>query len=295
MQTFAHGAAQWHVACPRKPSRVPGVSMAGFDVRDLTALRIVPHPAVTLLVEFGEGTSVIDCAAGRQQRGSVVAGMGLGSGGAVRARGRDVVCVQVRLSPVLAHAVLGASPAELKDAVVPLEDLWGREVTRIREQLADAPSWQDRFALTDMLLARRFETGPTPDPEVAWAWHRIVASRGVARVDALADEVGWSRKQLWSRFRAQLGLPPKRAAKLVRFDHAAHRLVAGEGAACVAADTGYADQSHLHRDVMTFTGATPTTVAGEPFLAVDGLAWPPDPAAAPRPARGPRHGRRMRD
>ncbi|SCF78715.1 Helix-turn-helix domain-containing protein [Streptomyces sp. DconLS] len=90
----------------------------------------------------------------------------------------------------------------------------------------------------------------------------------------LADEVGWRRKRLWSRFRSQLGLPPKRAEKPVRFDHAAHRLVAGEGAARVAADSGYADQSHLCRDVMAFTGETPTTVADEPFLAVAGMAWP---------------------
>ena len=61
---------------------------------------------------------------------------------------------------------------------------------------------------------------------------------------------------------------------LVRFDHAAHRLASGHDPAFVAADAGYVDQSHLHRDVATFTGATPTTVAAEPFLAVDDVAWP---------------------
>ncbi|MEV7568009.1 helix-turn-helix domain-containing protein [Streptomyces tanashiensis] len=274
MQTFTHGASLWDVSCPERPSRVPGVTMAGFRVRDLDALRIVPHPAVTLLVEFGDGTPVISCAPGRQERGSLVAGPGLGSGGAVRAWGANVECVQVRLSPVVARSVLGASPAELDGAVVPLDDLWGREVSRIRERLADVGSWQDRFALTDALLARRYEAGAPVDPEVARAWHRIVGSHGLARVDDLAADVGWSRKRLWSRFRSQLGLPPKRAAKLVRFDHAAHRLVAGEGTAHVAADTGYADQSHLHRDVMAFTGTTPAVIAGEKFLAVDDMAWP---------------------
>ncbi|MEV6329325.1 helix-turn-helix domain-containing protein [Streptomyces sp. NPDC051909] len=274
MQTFAHGAARWEVACPRQPSRVAGVSMAGFRIHDLDALRVVPHPAVTLLLDFGDGSPVLDCAPGRQQRGSLVAGPGLGSGGAVRARGENVACVQVRLSPVIARAVLGVSPADLDGAVVPLDDLWGREASRIRERLTGLPSWRDRFALTDALLARRHAAGPPVDPEVAWAWHRIVAGHGLARVDALAAEVGWSRKRLWSRFRAQLGVPPKRAGKLVRFDHAAHRLVAGEAAARVAADTGYADQSHLHRDLMELTGSTPTTVAAEPFLAVDDLAWP---------------------
>ncbi|MFC9392336.1 helix-turn-helix domain-containing protein [Streptomyces sp. NPDC057027] len=280
MQTFAHGAAAWGVECPRRPSPVDGVTMAGFRVPDLDALRIVPHPAVTLLLDFGDGTPVLDCATG-QQRGSLVAGPGLGTGGAVRARGVDVECVQVRLSPVIARAVLGVSPADLDGAVVPLDDLWGREASRIRERLADVSSWQERFALTDLLLARRYEAGPPVDAEVAWAWHRIVAGHGLTRIDGLADEVGWSRKRLWSRFRSQLGLPPKRAAKLVRFDHAAHRLVAGEGAAHVAADTGYADQSHLHRDVRALTGATPATVAGEPFLAVDDMAWPTRGKAAP--------------
>jgi hypothetical protein len=41
----------------------------------------------------------------------------------------------------------------------------------------------------------------------------------------------------------------------------------------VAADAGYTDQSHVHRDVMSFTGLTPTTVVNEPFLAVDDVAW----------------------
>jgi AraC-like DNA-binding protein len=248
--------------------------MAGFRVRELDALRMVPHPAVTLLLEFGAGSPVLHCAAGRQQRGSVVVGPAAGSGGALWARGQNLECVQVRLSPVIAGAVLGAAPADLDGAVVALDDLWGREASRIRERLGEASSWPDRFALTDALLARRYGAGAPVDPEVAWAWNRIVSGRGLVRVDGMAAEVGWSRKRLWSRFRAQLGLPPKRAVKLVRFDHAAHRLVAGESTARVAADGGYADQSHLHRDVMAFTGVTPATVAGEPWLAVDDLAWP---------------------
>ncbi|MEV0233045.1 helix-turn-helix domain-containing protein [Nonomuraea sp. NPDC050786] len=289
MRTFVHGAAVWDVACPQRPSLVPGVTMAGFSVRDLDALRMVPHPAVTLLLEFGTGSPVVDCAAGRQHRGSVVAGPGIGSGGAVWARGENVECVQVRLSPVIARAVLGASPADLDGTLVSLDDLWGREASRIRERLGEVASWQDRFALTDALLARRHAAGAPVDPEVAWAWDWIVGSRGLVRVDRLAAELGWSRKRLWSRFRSQLGLSPKRAVKLVRFDHAAHRLVAGESAARVAADAGYADQSHLHRDVMAFTGVTPATVAREPFLVVDDIAWPDQatPAARPHVSRAP--------
>ncbi len=244
--------------------------MAGFRDRGLgtSGQRAIPHPAVTLVVEFGAGPLVVENAAGLQ-RGSLVAGLGLGSS-RFSVRGEHFEVVQVRLSPLVAHAVLGSG-----GEVVPLEDVWGvGEVSRIRERLADATSWDDRFTLMDALLARRIEASRPVDAEVAWAWNRIVRGRGRVRVESLADEVGWSRKRLWARFVRQVGLPPKRAAKLVRFDQAVHRLVAGTSPARVAAEGGYADQSHLHRDVMAFTGLTPATVAAEPFLTVDDLAWP---------------------
>jgi AraC-like DNA-binding protein len=102
----------------------------------------------------------------------------------------------------------------------------------------------------------------------------MVTSRGRVRVERLAAEVGWSRKRLWSRFQNQIGLTPKRAANLIRFDYAVHRLAAGHHAALVAAESGFVDQSHLCRDVIAFTGATPAAVVTAPWLAVDNVAWP---------------------
>jgi AraC-like DNA-binding protein len=285
-------AAVWDVARPARPSRVAGVSMAGFRGRGMTAVghRAIPHPAVTLALEFGAGPLIVDDATGRQRRGSLVAGLGFGHG-AFSVRDGNFEAVQVRLSPMVARAVLGVSPADLDGAVVTLDELWGRQASRIREQLSDASSWEDRFAVTDALLAHRRQAasrGSSVDPEVAWAWNRILISSGQVRVDRLAAEVGWSRKRLWSRFHSQIGLPPKRAAKLVRFDHAAHRLATGEDAARVAADGGYADQSHLHRDVVAFAGATPARLASAPWLAVDDIAWPDRKADHRTPAQDPR-------
>jgi AraC-like DNA-binding protein len=197
--------------------------------------------------------------------------------------GSGIECVQVRLSPVVACTVLGACPRPA-GAVLALVDVWGRDAGRIEEQLRQAMSWDDRFAVVEAALARRVEAGRSVDAEVAFAWREMVAGRGQVRVDGLAAETGWSRKRLWSRFRAQVGLGPKRAAQLVRFDHAAHRLAAGDSPSRVAAETGYVDQSHLHRDVMAFAGVTPGAVAAAPWLAVDDVAWgaPPRRAHAPR-------------
>ncbi|MFD6098567.1 hypothetical protein ACFVWN_11200 [Nocardiopsis flavescens] len=48
-------------------------------------------------------------------------------------------------------------------------------------------------------------------------------------------------------------------------------------AAGVAGESGYADQAHLHREVRSFTGRTPTAVALAPWLAIDDVAWPGRP------------------
>jgi AraC-like DNA-binding protein len=245
--------------------------MAGFRARsaDLVEMNVVPYPAVTMFLDFGDGL-LTDGASGQRQRGSVVAG--LTPGAVFSGRGHDIDCLQIRLSPVVAYTALGSS-AELSGTVAALTEVWGLQAARLHDQLRAAASWDERFALAEAALARRWEAGRATDPEIAFAWRRITASRGRVRVDRLAAEAGWSRKHLWSRFRSQIGLTPKRAAQLVRFDHAAHRLAAGHSAARVAGDSGYADQSHLHRDVMTFAGLTPAAVAVAPWLAVDEFAW----------------------
>ncbi|TDC27340.1 AraC family transcriptional regulator [Streptomyces sp. 8K308] len=275
---------------PSRPSRLRGVSMAGFHDQgpEPVVMRAVPHPAVNLSFDLSPGALLVDGGTGSRQ-GNLVAGPALGD---LRVSGRGVEIVRVRLSPVVAYTVLGTSPAEVAGALVDLDELWGRDTARLWERLRQARSWQDRFALTDDLVARRYEAGRegrSVPHEVTRAWGLIVRNGGRIRVEALAAEIGWSRKRLWSRFRAHIGLTPHRAAKLVRFHHAAHRLAGGQSPARAAADSGYYDQSHLHRDVRAFTGDTPVALAGEPLLAVDDLAWPAGPrdreASRAMPAR----------
>jgi AraC-like DNA-binding protein len=73
-------------------------------------------------------------------------------------------------------------------------------------------------------------------------------------VSRLAAEVGWSSRHLANRFRTDIGLSPKVAARVARFDHARRRIAAGARLADVAADGGYVDKAHLARDFRTFVG-----------------------------------------
>ncbi|WP_199823316.1 helix-turn-helix domain-containing protein [Streptomyces sp. NRRL WC-3742] len=270
----ADSTATWEIARPSRPAATPGVSMAGFRIRGgggPPGLRAIPHPAVTLAVEFGGRPFELHGAQGRVRSESLTAGLGFS---AFEVSAEDVACVQIRLSPLVAHPVLGLPLSELRGSVLALDDLWGPAVTRLRERLHHARTWPERFDLVEAELTARLRIGRDVEPEVAWAWRRITADHGRTRVDDLAAHLGWTRQRTWSRFGSQIGLTPKRAAMLVRFDHAVHRLARGATPTQVAADTGYADQSHLHHDVRAFTGTTPVTAAREPWLAADARAWP---------------------
>ncbi|WP_370966040.1 helix-turn-helix domain-containing protein [Amycolatopsis sp. cg9] len=267
--------ADVEVAVPRPGTRLPGVTMAGFRqrIRGDVGITMVAHPSVTLFLDLSETGGIVREAGGTRRCGSFVAGL---LPGPLRTGGHEGACLQIRLSPVVAAALLGAS-AELTGTVATLEEVWGRDAGRVEERLRAAPSWDERFAIAADILAHRMAARPRVEPEVLHTWRRTLAARGRVGVEGLAEEVGWSRKRLWSRFGSQLGLTPKRAARLVRFDHAAHLLAAGHPAAAVAARSGYADQSHLHREARAVAGLTPTELATAPWLAIDDVAWPAGP------------------
>jgi AraC-like DNA-binding protein len=168
--------------------------------------------------------------------------------------------LEVLLAPLGAYTLLGLPMDELSGQTVDLVDVLGAPGRRLAEQLRETPTWRQRFALLDQFLLRRLTAGPRPAPEVAWAWERLVATGGAVPIGRLAAEVGWSHKHLIARFRRQVGLRPKTAARLVRFNGVWRRLDERRPLdwGQVAADAGYADQAHLVRDFRRFTGTTPT-------------------------------------
>lgn len=170
--------------------------------------------------------------------------------------------MQVRLDPLGAFSLFGVPVHELGNRVVGLSDLLGADAERWTGMLLAASAWEDRFALLDRLLAARMSAGPTPSPELVWAWRTMQAAAGAVRVTDLADGAGCSQRHLVTRFREQIGATPKTAARVLRYARAARLLADGQLApAQVAALCGYADQSHLTREFTRFAGTTPGATA----------------------------------
>jgi AraC-like DNA-binding protein len=91
------------------------------------------------------------------------------------------------------------------------------------------------------------------------AWARLHETGGRAGVGDLAAELRCSRRYLTAAFRAQVGLPPKTVARLLRFADVRRRVQARPARwADIAHGAGYCDQSHLNREFRELAGITPT-------------------------------------
>jgi AraC-like DNA-binding protein len=176
--------------------------------------------------------------------------------------------IHVFLSPFGVRAILGVSGPELASRVFDLSDLWGSTSSRLTERLRNAAAWQSRFAVLDDELRRALRATECRR-EVGWAWKELMSSHGGRSIDTLARGIGWSRPHLTERFRAELGVTPKTAARIFRFERAC-RLIKDMRLrlADVAVECGYHDQAHMTRDWNELAGCSPKAwIADElPFL-----------------------------
>jgi AraC-like DNA-binding protein len=174
--------------------------------------------------------------------------------------------IDLKLSCLGAYTLTGRPLSELTGACVPLDEVFGVAGRDLVGRVRDSEGWDTRFDLVeDFLLTRLYRTprAPQPDPAVAWAWERLRAGHGGVRIEALAAELGCSRRYLRDGFVRQVGMAPKTVARLMRFHHVRERIQAVPDPAHprwgeVALAAGYADQSHLNREFRALAGTTPS-------------------------------------
>ncbi len=165
--------------------------------------------------------------------------------------------LHVFIKPLGVKAILGVASPDISSVVLSLADIWGSRAEALIETLLDATAWSQRFAIMDRAFASKLNP-VIPRPEISWSWERLAKSRGSVPVQQLADEIGYSRRHFSQHFRNEIGVSPKLAARLFRFEHAC-RLIADSrlGLAHVALSCGYYDQAHLTREWYALAGCSP--------------------------------------
>ncbi|MDR2280210.1 MAG: helix-turn-helix domain-containing protein [Gordonia sp. (in: high G+C Gram-positive bacteria)] len=144
----------------------------------------------------------------------------------------------IRFAPGLLPSLLGVPADELTDSVVPLAD--------VGPSLVRSLGTPERARLT----ASRLDVDRWVRPTV----HALASGDSVADV---ADRLGLTERTLHRRAVAAFGYGPRRLQVILRAGRAIDLVRTGVELSDAAATAGYADYSHLYRDIVRLTGRRP--------------------------------------
>lgn len=216
--------------------------------------RIVPDGCPELIVQLGERFERRVNGRWRAQPARFVAGT-LTAPWWVRPTG-PVSTLGARFRAGAIRALLPIDLVAGVDRETPLEAIVGRaEDRRLARQIELSADDAERLSvLGDWLAARLGERGwllATRDAVGA-----IVRSRGRCRIEPLGGPTERERRALQREFRRELGISPKRFARIVRLSALLAKLGESErdSAVDLALELGYFDQAHMLRDVRLLAG-----------------------------------------
>lgn len=170
-----------------------------------------------------------------------------------------VGAVGVILKPEAAHRLFDFPMHEISNRTFDGEELFGGSARVWQEALANRPRAEERVEQIQIGLLNLLKRRDRSDPLLEHAVGRLRRDEGRVRIEDLARELGWSRRQLDRRFQERIGVGPKSLAGILRF-HAVYKLVRSE-AARSRNDRFfydyYYDQSHFLKDFTRYAGRPP--------------------------------------
>lgn len=174
----------------------------------------------------------------------------------------DFRCLVIVFAPGCWHGLIQASPRSLTNDRQDVQGLGCGWLLSLADQLADAPHHRVLHLLEAGLRPWLGAVGMRPRRDhfshVDTRWMRDTLLH--TDPGRTAKVYGLSLRQVERRFLQQFGLTPKTYQRLARMALLIARLGHGSSAstlADMAAELGYADQSHLSRDLKLFTGLQP--------------------------------------
>jgi AraC-like DNA-binding protein len=200
------------------------------------AQQVLIHPVVNVVL--GDGEAQAGTLSGVQRRVFTRV---------LEGRGR---VLGVMFRPGGFRPFLDGPVSALTDRVLPVRDVLG---TPPGPSVPEVEGW----------LATLAPTARHPCEDTVEMVERVAASRGIRRVDDLAELAGETVRSLQRRFADHVGIGPKWVIRRYRLYEAAERAAREDDVswADLAAELGYADQAHLVRDFTATVGMPPQRYA----------------------------------
>jgi AraC-like DNA-binding protein len=246
---------------PKPPlSRFIELIWAVQGTPDYTREKVLPNGAIELIINLGSYHKVVSKTDHRHFevfRESWLAG--IQEDYIIIEALRESDLIGIRFRPGGAHAFLHFPVSEMTNHVVECEQLFGALLRQLREQLLETPRFDQRIRLIENFMLKRIDPA-TEDPLIAYALREIHQHDGQKMIYQLSREVGYSHKHLISRFRAAVGVSPKRLCRILRFQSVIHRIKNQTQVrwADVAQQCNYYDQAHLIHEFRHFSDANPS-------------------------------------
>ena len=165
----------------------------------------------------------------------------------------------IHFQPAGLHHLFRVPMAELADGGCDAPAVLGPEIHAVAQQMADTCSFSERIRLVERVLLDRLRTAGELDPVAATAnW--LFAEQERADVATMAARSCLTPRQFERRFLVQVGVPPKRYGRIIRFSAALDRKlrVPSRTWAAIAHELSYHDQMHMVHDFQELAGDAPS-------------------------------------
>jgi AraC-like DNA-binding protein len=232
------------------------------DACDLAERRwlIVPDGDIKLIFPFSGDIRCTIGDAGRLHGTSrmIVSGMRTLPGYLEFSASLGAVGVIVR--PEAAYRLLGVPQHEIANRTLDADEVLGRAMRPWQDRLMDGSKAHERVDRMQAALRDWLKGRDRRDQVLEYAVRRLRRHEGRVRIEELARETGWSRRQLERRFQNHVGVGPKSMASIFRFHAVYKQLRHRAGRPLGDLILGhYYDQSHFLKDFRRYTESTPRT------------------------------------
>jgi AraC-like DNA-binding protein len=150
---------------------------------------------------------------------------------------------------------------ELFNHSVPLKYILKGRVSQLEDELLEASSIQEKITISERFLMAQIHKNEKKYQydRIRNVVNQINQSKGIVKIEDLADASFLSRKQFERTFVDFIGTTPKQFLKIVRFQNAIHEKSKNPQLSLteLALHCGYFDQAHMINDFKMLSGITP--------------------------------------
>lgn len=175
--------------------------------------------------------------------------------------GADHLVLKVAFRPGGFFRLFGIPMDKFYDISVNSEDVYGKEINEINEQLAGIQDYQKMLNVMEEFLLKKLSKVRYDKRPIDHVM-QLMLEDPFQSLDKLASDACLSVRQFERNFFERVGVSPKMYSRIVRFNKTLDYKRADPGSVWLDAAfaSGYFDYSHLARDFKLFTGETPMVV-----------------------------------